>query len=675
MDGFGPFLRPFLWFKLYWAAWAVVLAVVARLFWVRGREPGLRRRFGEARARLRGRTLNVAGAGAALAASLGGFVFYNTDVLNDGRIESGRRQAEYERRYRRFVDTPQPMLTAVNLRTDIYPDAPAVDMRGTYRLVNRTGVAVESVHVATDRAITVRSMSVDREARPVLVDDEAGYRILALARPLAPGDSIQLSFDVAYRPRGFRSWKIPTSVVANGSYFDRGWLPFIGYQPAFEHTDPAPRRRFGLPPRRERVADDSAALRRDNPVRNEAPEIRLEAVVSTPANQMLAFSGAPRRTWIENGRRYVQYGFDVPTRFGGSVVSARYAVREDRWKNVVLQVLYHPPHAYNLDRMVSGMKAALDYYSTTFGPYQFGQLRIAEIPPYSINARALATTILFSEQNFITHSEPGQVDHTFFGTAHEVAHSWWGAQVRPADTKGRGFLSEGLSNYSAMMVTEHVLGAEQARRVYDFQLDRYLRRRGEFAVDVPLVDVGDQPHIAYGKGAVAMYMMRDMLGAEVVNGALRRFIEQHRVSGPPYPTARDLVATLEDVTPDSLQYLITDLFETITLWDVQTTRATVARKSATEYEVTLDVTARKVRADNVGREAEVPMNDLVEIGVFAPAGRGEAFGEALYLARQRVRDGNQTIRVTVHKAPARAGVDPYHKLLDRDASNNLVTVR
>ncbi len=42
MRGFGPSLGPWLWFKLYWAAWALLLAVVARLLWVRGRESGLR---------------------------------------------------------------------------------------------------------------------------------------------------------------------------------------------------------------------------------------------------------------------------------------------------------------------------------------------------------------------------------------------------------------------------------------------------------------------------------------------------------------------------------------------------------------------------------------------------------------------------------------------------------
>jgi hypothetical protein len=36
MNGFGPFLAPYLWFKLYWAMWALLLAVIAVIFWIRG---------------------------------------------------------------------------------------------------------------------------------------------------------------------------------------------------------------------------------------------------------------------------------------------------------------------------------------------------------------------------------------------------------------------------------------------------------------------------------------------------------------------------------------------------------------------------------------------------------------------------------------------------------------
>ncbi|HEX6901997.1 MAG TPA: M1 family aminopeptidase [Thermoanaerobaculia bacterium] len=686
MNGFGPFLRPFLWFKLYWAAWALLLGVVAILFWVRGREPGTWRRLTMAPARFRGTTARMAGVATALVLALGGFVYYNASVLNasPSRNEAGQPRAEYERRYKRFDGAPQPVLVAADLRLEIHPDEPALDMRGGYRLVNRTGAAIDSIHVKIDTDVDVRSISLDRAARPVVVDEEHGYRIFALDQALAPGDSLRLSFDTAFRPRGFRAGGIPTSVVGNGSYFDRRLLPFIGYQPWFELSDDAARKRFGLAPRPPLPGPDDAGARlRAGVVRNEARDIHVEVVVGTAADQTAVFSGALRRSWTEGGRRYFHYGTDVPGPFGASVFSARYAVREDRWQPpgaspeqaVSLQILHHPAHRYNIDRMVAGMKASLDYYTKVFGPYQFRQLRVVEIPPYSVNGRATATTIIFSEQNFITRADAGRVDHTFFGTAHEVAHSWWAGQLEgTAYARGADLLSETLANYSAMMVTEKVLGPKEARRVYDYQMDRYLSRRAEFSRDVPLIEVEEHPHIAYGKGAVAMYTLREHLGEEVVNTALRRFLEKHRRGGPPYPTSRDLLAELRAVTPGPLQYLLTDLFETITLWEVETRRAGVARTADGRYEVTLDVAARKLQADSVGKATETPMNDFVEIGVFAPS-RGGRDGEPLYLKRHRIHSGRQTIRVTVPREPALAGVDPYHKLIDRDSGDNLVEVK
>ncbi|MQA92727.1 MAG: hypothetical protein GEU90_21305 [Gemmatimonas sp.] len=463
-------------------------------------------------------------------------------------------------------------------------------------------------------------------------------------------------------------------MVRNGSYFDRRLLPFIGYQPRFELSGTA-RKRFDLAPRPPIPSpDDAEASRYDEDVRNE-DGVHVEVVVGTAADQIAVVSAALRRSWTENGRRYFHYELDVPALFSASFFSAKYAVIEDRWRDVELQIFHHPHHRYTLDRMIQSMKASLDYYTSTFGPYQFRQLRIVEIPPYALTGgRALATTIAFAEPTFITRRKEGGGDMTFFGTAHEVAHSWWGAQLRGAYVRGRAVLSETLSNYSAMMVTEKILGPQEARRVYDFQMDRYLFRRAAFERDVPLTEVEDHPHIAYGKGAVAMYTLREHIGEEAVNTALRRLLEKHRNSGPPYPTSLDLVRELRAVTPDSLQYLITDMFETVTLWDVKTERAVAARTTGGQYEVTLDVVARKMRADSVGHETETPMDDFVEIGVFAP-GTAENLGVPLHQQRHRIRSGKQTIRITVPREPARAGIDPSSKLIDRNREDNVVDLK
>ena len=52
-----------------------------------------------------------------------------------------------------------------------------------------------------------------------------------------------------------------------------------------------------------------------------------------------------------------------------------------------------------------------------------------------------------------------------------------------------------------------------------------------------------------------------------------------------------------------------------------------------------------MRSDSVGKETEVPMDDLFDIGVFAP-GEGDGLRDPLYLQQHRISSGKQTIRIT-----------------------------
>src|SRR4030095_6777171 len=83
--GFGPSLGAWLWFKLYRAAWAVLLAVAERLLWARGTERSLWSRLLVARRRSTRATVGVAATAVALIVTLGGFIFYNTHSLHTYR--------------------------------------------------------------------------------------------------------------------------------------------------------------------------------------------------------------------------------------------------------------------------------------------------------------------------------------------------------------------------------------------------------------------------------------------------------------------------------------------------------------------------------------------------------------------------------------------------------------
>ncbi|HEX7120488.1 MAG TPA: ABC transporter permease subunit [Longimicrobiales bacterium] len=724
MRGFGPSLGPWLWFKLYWAAWALLLAVAARLLWVRGRDGGLRARLRQARRRFDRATAGVAAAAAGLILVLGGFIFYNTNVLNAfstaSRVEALR--AEYERRYGRYEGIPQPRVAGTNLHVEIYPERGAVDIRGSYRLVNRGAVPIDSIHVATvpgvetgvvpadPRAATAiagedladRSaravdrpadlaladgdrgrriaLAVDRPARLVLEDAELGHHIYALEQPLRPGDSLRLVFEVHVEPRGFGNDGVGAAVVANGTYFtNEDWLPAIGYQPGRELTSPSARREQGLAPR------PLIPSLYDVKARQVAAErIDFEAIVGTSEDQVAVAPGVLRRTWTEGGRRYFHYSTDAPIGSQFAIFSADYAVHEGRWNDpasgsgegIAIQIYHHPEHTANLDRMLRSVRASLEYYGEQFGPYPYSQIRLVEHPGHGLGMHAEATTIDYQEGFSLLNPEddPRGFDLPFAVVAHEVAHQWWGTQLAYAPVEGAGLLSESLAWYSAMGVVEHTYGPEQLHRLLSRMrvVDEaafIARKRGA----PPLLRAGGWFQ-NYRQGPFALYALREYIGEERVNTALRRLLEAHRSGAPPRPTTLDLYRELQAVTPDSLRYLLHDLFEANTWWEFATERATAEQTEAGTWRVTLGVRARKVVVDTTGVATEVPMDDWVQVGVFAPAEEGEggeAPGEPLYLRLHRVRSGEQTITVTVPREPARAGIDPYHLLIDLEMADNI----
>ena len=678
LNGLAPFMQGLVWFKLYWAAWALLLAVAASLFWVRGREQGVRARLALARQRLRGPALRAAVVAVVLIVSLGGFVFYNTNVLNEYRDpdDVAARAAEYERRYGRFRDAPRPSLVAAQTRVELYPAESAAEIRGSFRFVNRTTRPIDSLHVLPSPDVETRALGFDRAARLVADDSALHYRIYALERPLAPGDSLVMSFEVASRPRGFRNAGAPTAVTPNGTYVDRTWMPALGYRPGRELADEQLRREHGLPPRALPPTAGDVEAREAGPGARDVEVVNVETVIGTDAEQTAVTSGTLVREWREKGRRYVQYRTDAPVRYGGAVVSAAYAVREAGWNGVRLRVYYHPGHEVNVDRMLRSMQAALAYYSAHFGPYQFRELSIVEFPRYVEGARAHPAMITFSEGSaFLTRVDSGDVDRPFFVAAHETAHQWWGGQVIPAAAVGASFVSETVTQYSAMMVLETTYGPEMARRFYDHNMNDYLANRGVYTNrEAPLLDVVGQKYVHYFKGLVAMYTLRERVGAEAVNGALRRFREKFAGPDAPPPTSRALYAELRAVTPDSLRPLLSDLFEHITLWNVRADSVRAEPAGGGAWRVTLFVEASKARADSIGRQTPVAMDELVEVGVFAGPRGSDSPGETLYLKQHRIRAGRQTIVLTVPRPPTRAGIDPYRKLIERKRDDNVAEV-
>jgi ABC-type transport system involved in multi-copper enzyme maturation permease subunit len=680
LNGYGRFAAAARWLHLYWGLAAVVLLALTHLFWVRGAPERFRGRLRIARSRLTGPVAGVLAAPLVLLVAVGSFIFYNTNVLNpylpDDRREE--RQARYEKLYKRYEGLPQPRITAVYAEVDIDPDSPGVTIRGRYGLRNKTAQAIDELHLSLEPRVALERWALPGAALKA-EDAELGYRVLALAPPWAPGEERTLEFDLSLVERGFVNNDPNTKLVENGTFFDSfDYFPHLGYRRAGELQDPNERRKRGLPPIQRAHDLDDPAARGDNALSTEADWVDFETVVSTREDQVALAPGYLIREWRDQGRRYFHYRMDAPILAYWAYLSADWEVARDRWNEVAIEVYHHPRHAYNVARMIDAVKKSLDYFTRAFGPYQHRQVRIVEFPGYETFAQSFPNTIPFSESiGFIARlDDPDAIDYVFYVTAHEVAHQWWGHQVVSADLQGATFIIESLSQYSALLVMEHEYGREHMRRFLKYELDAYLRGRGgELIEELPLLRVEDQPYVHYRKGSVVLYALKEAIGEEAVNQALARYVRDRRFQEPPYTTSRELLSYLAEAVPADQQGLLTDLFERIVLYDNRAVEAVSRRLPGSRYAVRLVVEAQKRVADGQGAETPVALDDWVEVAVFGKRGEGDpAEGKVLVKERRRLTAEREELELLVDQEPLRAGIDPFHLLIDRNPDDNLTRV-
>jgi hypothetical protein len=139
----------------------------------------------------------------------------------------------------------------------------------------------------------------------------------------------------------------------------------------------------------------------------------------------------------------------------------------------------------------------------------------------------------------------------------------------------------------------------------------------------------------------------------------------------PYPDTRMLVEALRAQTPAEYQYMIDDGFNRIVLYDNKAISATSEKTPDGKYKVTLDVQARKFQADGNGVESPMPLADYIDIGVFTGKKDEE---KPLSMKKEKITQERQTYTIIVDQKPTRAGIDPYNKLIDRIADDNMIDV-
>jgi len=678
MNSFGPALLSSMWFNFYWISFALICLFLATMMWKRGTQANFKEKLQLMKKGMPKSFKISFFLVIAVWLSLSSFVFYNTQVLNeyDTSDERELQAVEYEKTYKKYQGMAMPKIEAIDYFIDIFPYKRDAKVKAEVTLINANETAIDSLHFDCNSSWNTEIRIPGAEL--VFEDEDFDYRIYKLAKPFKPGDTIQATINTSYITQGFENQVSNTSIVENGTFLNNFQvLPSLGYNESAEIGDNNTRKKYDLPEKGRMPAleeDCGPACDKNYLTGGLSDFIEVETVISTASDQIAIAPGSLIKEWEEDGRKYFHYKVDHPSMNFYSFISARFKVAREKWNDVDVEIYYDEKHEVNIPKMTSAVKKSLEYYTENFGPYYHKQCRIIEFPRYSTFAQAFPGTMPYSESfGFIVNLEDESENNVIDAVvAHEIAHQYWAHQVIGAEMQGSTMFSEGFSEYSSLMTMKNASNDPMKMRDFTkYDHNRYLRgRSGEIEKEMPLYKVENQGYIHYGKGSVILFALQDYIGEEKVNKAMKDFLEEYRYKGPPYPTSLDFLEYLEPQVPDSMKYLIDDWFKEITLYDNRMTDATYKKLEDGVYEVNLTIESKKIKADSLGNETNVPINDWIDIGLFADAEEEDL----MFQKRVKIDQEEMDFTFVVDTIPAKAGIDPRHLLIDRVFKDNIKSV-
>lgn len=671
--GMQPFAERLGWSAAYWGSLVLALLVASSWFLQRG-QGGLRSYLAPARLRARP-WLPLLGAAAAAGAVWSGMEIHARGNVGGTRQEREQAAIELERDWAGRLHEPRLAYTRMDLDIELDVERRRVDVRGTLELENPFERSIRSAVFRADAGFELRRFELeDAAGAPARHGDLIE---VPLRRPLPPGARTTLHLD----------W---------GGAVGPGWRADGGGQDTFVHRDAVFLSSFeghlvplpgvdaslfvlGVERRAELGLEPFEPLR-DPPRGTPAPALfgsdlpfQLEARILAPARLDVLCGGE----LVARSERGEQALWTYRTREGVAsfaILAADYAQRAVGRD----EIHHHAAHDYNLDTIQAALAQAREVFERRFGPYPHGLLRIAEFPRLADFAQSYPTLMPYSESiGFLTHhaGDPRRIDATYFVTAHEVAHQWWGYLVSPAARPGAQVLVESLAEYSALLLIDEQRGERERLVFLQQEEDNYLRRRNADR-ELPLARLQmEGGELWYHKGGLVLYMLERRMGREALCAALASLVADFRAGLDAqgarrggHPGLDDLRERLRAARPDlDLEPFFQDWFDSVVLPDLAFEGPVRKRREGGNWTV-------EFTAVNRGKGRTLVCVEPVR-GAWRADRRGDEpepaqFGDALRLAL----DPGASVRamVTSHFEPQALVIDRLHETIDFDRTDNTV---
>ena len=211
----------------------------------------------------------------------------------------------------------------------------------------------------------------------------------------------------------------------------------------------------------------------------------------------------------------------------GNFIAGTYVTKSVRFGKYELQFFVKPGSENRIGNYGEVMGHALEFYTNEYGAPAFGnRFVVAQTDDEAIEAYS-GPGILFLASKFFDSSRQAPEERL----QREVAYQWWGQTVG-LKSFDDAWISQGLAEWSAFALRESSLTGAMLDSAQREEQERALTFEQTSSIVRAPAALDDQSaayqSIVFYKGAMVFRMLRETLGKEQFNQAMRKFLDQFR---------------------------------------------------------------------------------------------------------------------------------------------------